>query len=88
MEEELNYLNYTIDKFNEVIDDSKLKLANLKKLYPNNYDAMMEEKYKLESEIDSITKAKNTPYFARIDFESQQNKIFDILRGFDRGSEK
>ncbi|MBE6150062.1 MAG: hypothetical protein E7170_05005 [Firmicutes bacterium] len=74
MEEELKYLSYTLDKFEEVIDDSKLKLKNLRNLYANNYDAMLEEKFKLESEINSIEKAKNTPYFARIDFESKNNK--------------
>lgn len=74
MEEELNYLEYTLDKFDEVIEDSKLKLKNLRNLYANNYDAMLEEKFKLEREINTIEKAKNTPYFARIDFESKNNK--------------
>ena len=74
MKDEIEYLSYTIDKFNEVIDDSKLKLSNLKGLYLNNYDAMLEEKFKLEAEINSIEKAKNTPYFARIDFETKSNK--------------
>ena len=70
MEEELKYLNYTIDKYNEVIDDSRLKLSNLKNLYKNDYDGMLEEKFKLENEISSLQKAKTNPYFARIDFES------------------
>lgn len=74
MEEELNHLSYTLDKYNEVIDDSKLKLNNLKNLYKNDYDAMLEEKFKLEGEIKSIERAKNSPYFARIDFESKTNK--------------
>ena len=74
MEEELKHLSYTLNKYDEVIDDSKLKLSNLKNLYKNNYEAMLEEKFKLESEINSIGKAKNSPYFARIDFESKTNK--------------
>jgi DNA helicase-2/ATP-dependent DNA helicase PcrA len=73
MKDEIEYLSYTLDKFNEVIDDSKLKLSNLKKLYPNNYDAMLEEKFRLESQINSVERAKSTPYFARIDFESKTN---------------
>lgn len=73
MQEEINNLSYTISKFEEVIDDSKLKISNLKRLYPNNYDAMMEEKYRLEGQINSITKAIKNPYFARIDFESVEN---------------
>ena len=71
MREELEYLDYTIDKYNEVIDDSKLKLNNLRELYKHNYEAMLEEKFRLESEINSIEKAKSNPYFARIDFKSK-----------------
>ena len=33
MIEEINHLEYTLDKYNEVIEDSNLKLGNLKKLY-------------------------------------------------------
>ena len=73
MENEINNLNYTIEKYNEVIEDSNLKLKNLKELYKHNYDAMLEEKYRLETEINSIEKAKQSPYFARIDFESKNN---------------
>ena len=73
MNEELTYLKYTIDKYNEVIDDSNLKLNNLRELYKYDYDAMLEEKFKLENEISSLQKAKINPYFARIDFESRNN---------------
>lgn len=73
MEEELNHLKYTLDKYDEVIDDSKLKLNNLKSIYKNDYDAMLEEKFKLEEQIKSISRAKDTPYFARIDFHSTNN---------------
>lgn len=73
MENEINNLNYTIEKYNEVIEDSNLKLKNLKELYKHNYDALLEEKYRLETEINSIEKAKQSPYFARIDFESKNN---------------
>lgn len=73
MSEELEYLEYTIDKYNEVIDDSNLKLNNLRELYKYDYDAMLEEKFRLETEINSIEKAKRNPYFARIDFESKNH---------------
>ena len=45
MNEELTYLEYTIDKYDEVIDDSNLKLNNLRELYKYDYDAMLEEKF-------------------------------------------
>lgn len=75
MEEELKNLKYTLEKYNEVIEDSNLKLKNLRELYKNNYEAMLEEKFKLENSIKSIEKARKTPYFARIDFKS--NEHFD-----------
>lgn len=74
MEDELNYLSYTLNKFDEVISDSNLKISNLTKLYPHDVEGMLEEKYRLEAEINSIEKAKNVPYFARIDFESKTNQ--------------
>ena len=73
MREELAYLEYAIDKYNEVIDDSNLKLTNLRELYKYDYDAMLEEKFRLENEINAIEKAKLNPYFARIDFESKNH---------------
>ena len=73
MSEELEYLEYAIDKYNEVIEDSNLKLNNLRELYKYDYDAMLEEKFRLENEINSIEKAKKKPYFARIDFKSKNH---------------
>lgn len=73
MEEELEHLKYTISKYNEVIDDSKFKLSRLRELYKHDYDAMLDEKFKLENDIKSIDKAKLNPYFARIDFKSSKN---------------
>ena len=70
MEEELIHLKHTLDKYDEVIDDSILKKNNLVRLYPNDSEKRLEEKLRLESEIESITNAKNNPYFARIDFKS------------------
>ena len=74
MKEELKYLDYTITKYKEVIDDSKLKLSNLKKFY-KNYEDLLEEKYRLLGEIKSIEKVLDTPYFARIDFESENKDV-------------
>ena len=74
MIEEIKHLEYTIDKYNEVIDDSKLKLGNLKNLY-KNYDELLEEKYRLEALLKSVERAKNSPYFARIDFENNNKDI-------------
>lgn len=73
MEEEINYLNHTLKKYAEVIDDSNLKLNHLRELYKFDYETFLDEKFKLENDIKSIEKAKLNPYFARIDFKSINN---------------
>lgn len=72
---EQEHLRYTLDKYDEVIEDSNLKLNNLSKFYQHDYDSLLEEKEKLEYEIKTITKAKLNPYFARIDFEANNKEI-------------
>ena len=74
---EKEHLEETIKKYDEVIEDSKLKMKNLKKFY-NDYDEMMTEKEKLEHKIKKITESKETPYFARIDFETNKKETFYI----------
>lgn len=73
MEKEEEYLKYTLDKCDEIIEDAELKLKNLPELYKYNYEAMIDERFILEHEISTLEKTKLTPYFARIDFESSKN---------------
>lgn len=73
MNEEIEHLNDTLEKYDEVIEDSNLKLKNLKNIYKHDYDALLEEKNKLERRINNIEKAKLAPYFARIDFKTLLN---------------
>ena len=59
MEQEVKHLDYTLEKYDEVIEDSKLKLSNLREIYKHDYDAMLEEKFKLENEIQVKDKDEN-----------------------------
>ena len=54
MNEEIEHLNGTLEKYDEVIEDSNLKLKNLKNIYKHDYDALLEEKNKLERRINNI----------------------------------
>ena len=54
MNEELSYLTYTLTKYDEVIEDSTLKLNNLRNLYKYDYDAMLEEKFRLQRKIENL----------------------------------
>ena len=75
MTEEIIHLNDTITTYNEVIEDATLKLSNIKEIYKHDYDKMLDEKFKLEHNIERLKIAKKQPYFARIDFENKN--IFD-----------
>ena len=73
MEKEKKHLEFTLKKYDEVIEDSKYKMKNLKKYY-NDYDEMMDEKERLEHKIIKTEESKETPYFARIDFQGEKQE--------------
>ena len=73
MEKEKKHLEFTLKKYDEVIEDSKYKMQNLKKYY-NDYDEMMDEKERLEHKIIKTEESKETPYFARIDFQGEKQE--------------
>ena len=73
MQEEKKHLEFTLNKYDEVIEDSKYKMQNLKKYY-NDYDEMMDEKERLEHKIIKTEESKETPYFARIDFQGEKQE--------------
>lgn len=74
MQEEQKHLEFTLKKYDEVIEDSKFKMKNLKKYY-SDYDEMMDEKERLEHKIIKTEESKETPYFARIDFQGNKKEI-------------
>ena len=73
---EINEEKHLLDvqnEYDEIIEDTNLKIKNLPNLYQNNYDKMLEEKERLISKINVLNKGKLKPYFARIDFENSEN---------------
>ena len=77
MQEEQKYLEFTLNKYDEVIEHSLFKTKNLKKYY-NDYDEMMDEKERLEHKINKTIESKENPYFARIDFQGNNKEIYYI----------
>jgi len=75
VKEERDNLNYTLKKFEEVISDTTLKIKNLREIYKFDYDAYLDEKKRLEIKLNRIISLKETPYFARIDFNSKDNEL-------------
>ncbi len=78
LESENKHLKYVQKEYSEIIGDTNLKIKNLPKFYPNNYDKMLEEKERLTKKIEVLDSSKNKPYFARIDFENKKDSIKDI----------
>lgn len=73
---EINEEKHLLDvqnEYDEIIEDTNLKIKNLPNFYQNNYDKMLEEKERLISKINVLNKGKLKPYFARIDFENSEN---------------
>ncbi len=64
MQQEVEHLSFTLNKYGEIIDNTNLKLIKIYK-----YNSTIEEKFKLENGITSLQKAKLKPYFAKIDIK-------------------
>ena len=75
---ESNHLLYVQKEYDEIIDDTNLKIKNLSNFYQNNYDKLLEEKERLLSSIDVLNRSKLKPYFARIDFQNNNDKKIDV----------
>lgn len=75
MEFEKLKLKDILEKYEEYIDDTKLELKNIYKLY--NQDEAREREHNLKNRLYSLEVNVNKPYFARIDFDNE-NGVEDI----------
>ena len=75
MEYEKLKLKNILEKYEEYIDDTKLELKNIYKLY--NQDEAKEREHNLKNRLYSLEANVNKPYFARIDFDNN-NGVEDI----------
>ena len=77
MQEEKEYLAYTVNEFKKLIEENELKQKVVQKNGRGDKDAMIEQLYKLENKRKSLEANITKPYFARIDFESMDDKHID-----------
>lgn len=75
MEYEQLKLKNILNKYEEYIDDTKLELKNIHKLY--NQDEAKEREHRLKNRLYSLEANVDKPYFARIDFDNE-NGVEDI----------
>lgn len=70
-------LEKTIEDYNEVISDTKLKIKNLPNLYPDKEYRVMEQE-RLIHKVEKLENGLKKPYFARIDFYNDESSIKDV----------
>lgn len=70
-------LEKTIEDYNEVIADTKLKIKNLPNLYPDKEHRMIEQE-RLTYKVSKLENGLKKPYFARIDFYNDESSIKDV----------
>lgn len=75
MEFEKLKLKDILEKYEEYINDTKLELKNIYKLY--NQDEAKEREHNLKNRLYSLEVNVDKPYFARIDFDNE-NGLKDI----------
>lgn len=73
-QEEKEYLEKTLLKFKEVINNTILKLDNVPRMYGNNPELLANIVCQLEKKLEVLKKTENKPYFARIDFQNAEDK--------------
>ena len=72
--EEEDRLNYTLDKYEEIIEDTEARIHALPKIYERNPVTLEALSKQFNSNLKSLKKNKDKPYFARIDFVSDDEK--------------
>jgi len=67
--EEKDYLKKTLIKFDEVIENNKLKLESLPRVYKDNIVQLEKLLKQYGNKMIVLEKTRKKPYFARIDFK-------------------
>jgi len=81
-QEEQEYLKYTLEKFDEIIDETNLRIDALPRMYRENpllLDSLLKQ---YNNRLIMLEKTKNKPYFARINFKNEDDgKIVECYIG-------
>ena len=75
IKEEKEYLKKTIERFLQIIDEEELRLKALPRMYGNDPYLLESLLSQYSAKLETIKKTINKPYFARIDFTSDETKI-------------
>lgn len=72
LQEEKKYLEKTISRFEEILEEEQLRIKALPKMYSNDPILLASLLTQYNNRLESIEKALNKPYFARIDFTNNE----------------
>jgi len=76
-EEEKEHLKSTLVKFQEIIEDTELRLDSIPRMYGDNPYLLENMLYQYTNKVKLLQKTSNKPYFARIDFKNDSSNIVD-----------
>lgn len=77
MEREKRKLEEVLKDYKEYIEDTTLEMNNVFKLYQDKEEAVKKKKL-LERKLNILKQNIGKPYFARIDFKNEKEKLTDI----------
>lgn len=74
IEEEQKYLQFTLRKFKEIIENTELRLQALPRMYRDNPVLLSNLMLQFQHKLDLLNKIQGRPYFARIDFKDEEEQ--------------
>jgi len=74
METERKKLDYVIDEYRNLIEETKMQINVVKQNYKHDIESMLKITNELENKIKSLEKGILKPYFARIDFKAEDEE--------------
>ena len=74
---EKEYLENTIDRFQEIIDETKLKMNALPRVQGNNPYLLEKLMTQYSSRLELLERTEKKPYFARIDFKNDKEDYIE-----------
>ena len=70
-------LKDTIDRFNEIIDETKLKINALPRVHGNNPYLLEKLMSQYSDRLELLERTERKPFFARIDFKNDKDDYIE-----------
>ncbi len=74
LQEEKEYLENTISRFEEIIEEEELRIKAIPRMHSNDPILMASLLSTYKTKLETLKRTINKPYFARIDFTSEETR--------------